>query len=256
MSVLRAWEARYGLFTPLRTAGGFRLYSPTDEARARRMLAHLSSGLAARESAPLALAAGTGVDSLVRAWETFDATSMHAALDELLARPDPAAVVSEQVLPALVQAGDAWAREDLGPARVHFAGRLLEARLLALGERWHQGPGPLALVGCGPGEHHTLGPLTFALALHRRGWRIAWLGADTPVEGFAAAARNAQSGCGRGELHTRGDAHERARALHGLAAESPAAAGRTGERRRQRAHGSARAGSPATRPRRARSAQV
>jgi len=152
------------------------------------MLAHLSSGLAARESATLALAAGADVDSLVRAWETFDATSMHAALDELLARPDPAAVVSEQVLPALVQAGDAWAREDLGPARVHFAGRLLEARLLALGERWHEGPGPLALVGCGPGEHHSLGPLTFALALHRRGWRIAWLGADAPVEGFAGAA--------------------------------------------------------------------
>ena len=189
VSVLRAWESRYGLFTPLRTAGGFRLYSPTDEARAQRMLTHLSAGLAARESASLALAAGTGVSSLVHAWETFDATSVHATLDELLARPDAAAVVSEQVLPALVRAGDAWVREDLGPARVHFAGRLLEARLLALGERWHEGPGPLALVGCGPGEQHSLGPLTFALALHRRGWRIAWLGADTPVEGFAAAAR-------------------------------------------------------------------
>ncbi|MDA0171628.1 MerR family DNA-binding transcriptional regulator [Solirubrobacter taibaiensis] len=190
VSVLRAWESRYGLFTPLRTAGGFRLYSFTDEARAQRMLEHLSSGLAARESASLALAAGTSVGSLVRAWETFDATSVHAALDELLAQPDPASAVSRRVLPALVQAGDAWAREELGPARIHFAGRLLEARLLALGGRWHEGPGPLALLGCGPGEQHSLGPLTFALALHRRGWRIAWLGADTPVEGFEAAARS------------------------------------------------------------------
>ncbi len=68
------------------------------------MPAHLSSGLAARESATLALAAGTSVDSLVRAWETFDTTSVKAALDELLGRPDPAAAVSEQVLPALVRA--------------------------------------------------------------------------------------------------------------------------------------------------------
>src|SRR5215207_1497001 len=80
VSVLRAWESRYGLFTPLRTVGGFRLYSPTDEARAQRMLKHLSAGLAARESASLALAAGAGVGSLVHAWETFDATSMHATL--------------------------------------------------------------------------------------------------------------------------------------------------------------------------------
>ena len=74
VSVLRAWESRYGLFTPLRTAGGFRLYSPTDEARAQRMLEHLSAGLAARGvGVAWPSPAGTGVSSLVRAWETFDA---------------------------------------------------------------------------------------------------------------------------------------------------------------------------------------
>ena len=30
---LRAWEARYGLLTPKRTKGGFRLYGPDDVAR-------------------------------------------------------------------------------------------------------------------------------------------------------------------------------------------------------------------------------
>ena len=29
--VLRAWESRYGLLQPVRSAGGFRLYSEADE---------------------------------------------------------------------------------------------------------------------------------------------------------------------------------------------------------------------------------
>ena len=38
--VLRAWESRYGLLRPVRSAGGFRLYSEADEARIRRMQAY------------------------------------------------------------------------------------------------------------------------------------------------------------------------------------------------------------------------
>jgi MerR family transcriptional regulator, light-induced transcriptional regulator len=193
-SVLRAWELRYGLFTPLRTPAGYRLYTPADEARARRMLWHLGHGLAARESAELALADAPSTEGapdtpLVDAWRDFNAAKAHKALDGLLAEPDAPKVVSQSVLPDLARAADEWMREALGPAQVHFASRMLETRLLALGERWHEGRGPLALIGCGPGEQHTLGSIAFALALHARGWRIAYLGADAPLEGFAAAAR-------------------------------------------------------------------
>jgi DNA-binding transcriptional MerR regulator len=188
VSVLRAWETRYGLFAPTRTPGGFRLYSATDEHRARRMLAHLSEGLAARESASLALAPEAGAGTLTEAWAAFDATRTHAALDELLARPEPASVVDDEVLRALARAAETWADDEHGAARVHFAARLLETRLLALGDRWHEGSGPLALLGCGPGDQHTVGVLALALALHARGWRIAYLGASTPAATFVATA--------------------------------------------------------------------
>jgi DNA-binding transcriptional MerR regulator len=46
--VLRAWENRYGLLQPVRSPGGFRLYSEADEARIRRMQAYLADGLSAR----------------------------------------------------------------------------------------------------------------------------------------------------------------------------------------------------------------
>ena len=41
--LLRAWERRYGLLSPTRTAGGFRLYADDDEQRVRRMLHHLDA---------------------------------------------------------------------------------------------------------------------------------------------------------------------------------------------------------------------
>src|SRR5271165_3812699 len=63
--LLRAWERRYALLHPARTVGGFRLYSPADEARVRRMQSYVSSGLAASQAAELALGAGApGAEAL------------------------------------------------------------------------------------------------------------------------------------------------------------------------------------------------
>jgi methanogenic corrinoid protein MtbC1 len=39
-----------------------------------------------------------------------------------------------------------------------------------------------------PGEHHDLGLIAFGLALRSHGWRIAYLGADTPLETLERAA--------------------------------------------------------------------
>jgi len=56
--VLRAWESRYGLLQPVRSAGGFRLYSEADESRVRRMQGYLAEGLAAAEAARAAPRSG------------------------------------------------------------------------------------------------------------------------------------------------------------------------------------------------------
>ena len=60
--VLRAWENRYGLLQPVRSPGGFRLYSEADEARVRQMQAYLADGLSAAEAARAALEGGTSPD--------------------------------------------------------------------------------------------------------------------------------------------------------------------------------------------------
>src|SRR4029079_16600749 len=93
---LRAWERRYGLLTPGRTQGGFRLYGEDDVARVLAMRANLERGLFAAEAARLALAedaaepirAPTPVADtaeLAAALERFDEAGAQQALDRLLA---------------------------------------------------------------------------------------------------------------------------------------------------------------------------
>jgi DNA-binding transcriptional MerR regulator len=47
----RAWESRYCLLQPVRSPGGFRLYSGADESRIHTMQAYLAAGLSAAEAA-------------------------------------------------------------------------------------------------------------------------------------------------------------------------------------------------------------
>ncbi len=50
------------------------------------------------------------------------------------------------------------------------------------------------MLACPPGERHDLGLICFGLALWRRGWRIAFLGADSPVATVAETATDLDAG--------------------------------------------------------------
>jgi DNA-binding transcriptional MerR regulator len=54
--LLRAWECRYGLLQPIRSEGGFRLYTTGDAERVEQMKRALDGGLSAAEAACRALA--------------------------------------------------------------------------------------------------------------------------------------------------------------------------------------------------------
>src|SRR5581483_8488754 len=69
------------------------------------------------------------------------------------------------------------------------ASTLLRGRLLGLARGWGQGIGLAAVLACAPGEQHDLGLLSFGIALRARGWRIIYLGPDTPIASLADAAR-------------------------------------------------------------------
>jgi MerR family transcriptional regulator, light-induced transcriptional regulator len=206
--VLRAWERRYGVLRPTRTDGGFRLYSTADEARVRRMLALQDDGLspavaartAAAEDDRSALAPAVPdapaapADALRReladALDRFDEGAANRVFDRALGALSLDAVLREVVLDYLADLGDRWAAGRASIAQEHFSTNVLRGRLLGLARDWGQGAGPLALLACPPGELHDLGLICFGLALRGRGWRIAFLGADTPVETLLQTAED------------------------------------------------------------------
>ncbi len=202
--LLRAWERRYGLLSPTRSEGGFRLYSESDERRVELMSRSLRSGLAAAEAARRALQGSDegnaqhggvaqpeledGVSRLRSTLDAFDETGAQRALDDLLSAFTVETVLAAVILPYLSELGERWASGDATVAQEHFASSIIRGRLLALGRGWGSGDGARAVVACAPGELHDLGLIAFALALSRRGWRITFLGPDTPVKDIVETA--------------------------------------------------------------------
>jgi DNA-binding transcriptional MerR regulator len=190
--LLRAWERRYGLLEPTRTGSGLRLYSAEDVARVQLMRRHLADGLAAAEAAalarrgdaapPPALSPAGLLAELTAALDAFDEPRAQAVLDRALATATVDTLLGELVLPYLRELGARWVRGEASVAHEHFASSLLRGRLLGLARGWGLGAGPAAVLACLPGEQHDLGLIAFGLALRARGWRILYLGADTPIE--------------------------------------------------------------------------
>ena len=203
--LLRAWEQRYGLLRPTRSDGGFRLYSPQDEHRVATMRSHLERGLSAAEAARITLdeestpapaaelpVLALGASALGAALDRLDESAAHAAIDGLLSSFSLEAVLREVVMPYLRELGDRWERGEASVAQEHFASQVLRGRLLGLARGWDRGPGPRALLACMPGEQHDLGLIVFGLGLRDRGWRITFLGPDTPLDTLSDTATTLQ----------------------------------------------------------------
>jgi MerR family transcriptional regulator, light-induced transcriptional regulator len=201
--VLRAWESRYGLLQPVRSAGGFRLYSEADESRVRRMQAHLAHGLSAAEAAQAVLGEDAGARAdlgrasgpprapraaselsgdLRQALDAFDEPAAQAVLDRLMSDLSLTTVLRDVVVPYLTELGERWERGTASVAQEHFASNVIRGRLAGLARGWGNGQGPRAVLACPPGELHDLALMVFGIVLNRSGWRIDYLGMSTPVE--------------------------------------------------------------------------
>ena len=195
--VLRAWERRYGLLRPVRSAGGFRLYTTEDAERVARMRRGLGEGLSAAEAARAALQSPRPSDGLLEdaalrllaAIHGYDESAVHAILDQSFAAFGLEAVLRELILPTLTRVGLEWQQGTLTISQEHFASNLIRARLLSLARMWGRGSGPLALLACAPGEQHDITLLSFGLLLRSYGWRILFLGADTPIATLTQTAK-------------------------------------------------------------------
>jgi len=197
--LLRAWETRYGIVVPERSEGGLRLYSPADEQRIRVMQRHIAQGLAPAEAARLAKLVVDPVrepggapsptdvgQALEHHFKVLDEPGAQTTLDHLFSSFPLEVALSAVILPFLGGLGRRWERAEATVADEHFASNVIGGRLRTLARGWGDGVGPQAVLACPPGERHELGLLCFGLVLRGRGWRITYLGAETPPSDIAA----------------------------------------------------------------------
>lgn len=225
---LRAWERRYGLPAPQRTAGGHRLYSQYDIETIKWLMARQAEGLSisravdlwnehiASGSDPLAghtpssmigvlappstapAADQTTLDGLRAQWiaacMNFSETNAEQVLNKAFSMFSVEAVCTEVIQKGLSEIGDLWYENRASVQQEHFASGLAMRRLDAL---LSASPAPsrpqTILVGCPPGEWHTFTPLLLSLFLRRRGLNVIYLGANVPADRFAETAHKVKA---------------------------------------------------------------
>ncbi|MBL8062637.1 MAG: MerR family transcriptional regulator [Anaerolineales bacterium] len=218
---LRAWERRYGLPIPQRTAGGHRLYSQYDIETIKWLIARQAEGLSisravdlwkemlASGSDPLAgltssspaslqgstatIPVDTTLDSIRAEWVAaclnFSETQAEQALNHAFSMFPVESVCTEVLQKGMSEIGSRWYENTASVQQEHFASGLAMRRLDAL---LIASPTPTRnltiLIGCPPSEWHTFTPLLLALLLRRRGLNVIYLGANVPAERFAETA--------------------------------------------------------------------
>ncbi|MDV3222215.1 MerR family transcriptional regulator [Intrasporangium sp.] len=207
LSTLRAWERRYGVVTPARSDGRYRLYSAEDLRTLAIMAALVNDGWSAKEAAAETKAriSDSGrtmpwtpatsettsrprLDDLLEAGHRLDSAKVADILDEAFARAGFERVVDDWLMPALVAVGEAWADGRISVAGEHLLSYAVSRRLAAAYEAAGSRPTrPVVVVGLPTGARHELGILAFAVAARRAGFATTYVGADLPADDWDAA---------------------------------------------------------------------
>jgi MerR family transcriptional regulator, light-induced transcriptional regulator len=149
---------------------------------ARTVLREESSGVT-RQGQPTPLSPMVDLAAALRlALDAFDEPAAQAALDRLMADLSLTTVLRDVLIPYLAELGERWQAGTASVAQEHFASNVIRGRLAGLARGWGSGHGPRAVLACPPGELHDLALMIFGIVLNRTGWRIDYLGADTPID--------------------------------------------------------------------------
>ncbi len=216
---IRAWERRYGVVSPTRTAAGYRLYDDTSIARLQAMRRLIDGeGWRPSQAAERVLAAGDDLAELGRTVEPtpmptaapddafdpvaeivprfvaaarqLDVPAMEALLDDAFAGLRFERAMRDIVFRALRAVGEGWATGEIDVAAEHAASETVRRRLSQLFDAAGRSMwGPSVIVGLPPGSHHEIGAFAFAVAARRAGLGVLYLGANVPLESWLRTVR-------------------------------------------------------------------
>ena len=213
-ATLRAWERRYGVLSPGRSEGGYRLYSERDIATLLWLKHQVGAGVAISRAVallnmhhqageepelsmrldlprdqPIGVASkevrSTGAisEDLLDALLAYRESEAEALLGEAFGLHPVEHVLEQIIAPTLVEIGERWHDGEATIIQEHFATAFLRRRLTVLFDVYGSPPsGPLAITGSAPSEWHDVGILLVSLTLIRHGWRVIHLGQNVPAD--------------------------------------------------------------------------
>jgi len=245
---LRAWERRYGLPQPERSAGGHRLYAQYDFETIKWLMARQDEGLRINRAVklwrsieesgqdpleampkagsraqppPAEMLSGKTIDEIREHWLAacldFNEVAAEQLLAQAFARYPLETVCVEILQKGLSQIGELWYTHKADVQQEHFTSALAIRRVDAL---IAAAPLPTRsnriLVACPPGEDHVFSPLLITLFLRQRGWDVVYLGANVPIARLEATIKATNPGLvilAAMQLHTAANLMEMAQIL-------------------------------------------
>ena len=203
---LRAWERRYGVPTPKRTASGYRLYGAPEIEQVRAMRRLCDEGMAAAEAARLVGSAAVAppsddsassvspdvhreaVRGLIAAIADLDDIELEKQIRRTLCLGSGMQLFDRVLAPTLVRIGQLWHEGQLSVAQEHFGTRRISTLVedltrLAVDEASTDA----VVVACFADELHEVGALGLAMRFATWGWRPIVLGARTPPDALRTA---------------------------------------------------------------------
>jgi methanogenic corrinoid protein MtbC1 len=213
--VLRAWERRYSVVTPVRSEGRQRLYSDTDVERLRllRRLTRQGHGIGHLAKLPLdeleriaregevpnenGRGDSAGRDqatefrsAALRAAQCLAASELQAVLERAAGSLGVPTFLEQVAAPSIREIGHGWREGSITVGQEHLATTVFRRVLGWIIDTFQvDEPAARLVVATPPRQVHELGALLAAAAAATEGWDVIYLGADLPVAEILTAAR-------------------------------------------------------------------
>jgi MerR family transcriptional regulator, light-induced transcriptional regulator len=213
--ILRAWERRYGAVSPVRSAGGQRLYSDQDVQRLKLLRRLTERGHSIGRLAGASLAdlqktareeelpglrearepardsgAGEFRSGVLAAVRKLDGAELQTVLERAAVTLGVPGFLDMVAGPALQKIGQSWSEGTISIAQEHLATGVFRRVLGWILQLYEGKDGAPRLVVATPPRHvHELGAMLAAGAAAAEGWNVTYLGADLPIAELLSSAR-------------------------------------------------------------------
>ncbi|UCH90512.1 MAG: MerR family transcriptional regulator, partial [Nitrospirota bacterium] len=203
--VIRAWERRYGLVTPVRGANRYRLYNDEDVRLFRYLKAKGDEGMSIGELAEIGreklleqaeqelITAPVEpppserlISDLTQALQENDRVGFERKLNGALAVIPFEEALHRFLLPLQEHIGQLWHDGKLGIAQEHYASNQIKQKIFsAINQLRVVEEGPRVVVACPSQEWHEISAMTAGYLCAVRGCRVHYLGANLPIPDLA-----------------------------------------------------------------------